>query len=95
MKRFLLEAKKLGFNGYCCFKVGASGCANGMWVFTKNSETGHSPDDCSTLYKSFTPDINEWEISDEHGKFNKEMYDKIHSARELEAYIKQNNIKII
>ena len=32
MRTFLREAIKLGYDGYVCFKVGASGCANGMWA---------------------------------------------------------------
>ena len=55
MRGFLREAIKLGFTGYVCFKVGASGCANGMWAHKEESTTGYSPDgDC--LYRSFTPD---------------------------------------
>ena len=30
MYRFLNIAHKLGYNGYVCFKVGCSGCSNGM-----------------------------------------------------------------
>ena len=30
MQSFLKNAIRLGFTGYVCFKVGASGCANGM-----------------------------------------------------------------
>ena len=33
MRTFLREAIKLGYDGYVCFKVGASGCANGMAQF--------------------------------------------------------------
>ena len=54
MRSFLKTAGELGYNGYVCFKVGASGCANGMWANKEESETGYSPDgEC--LYRSFTP----------------------------------------
>lgn len=55
MKTFLREAINLGYTGYVCFKVGASGWANGMWAHKKSSTNGYSPDgDC--IYRSFTPD---------------------------------------
>lgn len=43
MRSFLKLAIKLGYDGYCCFKVGASGCANGMWAYKARSTTGYSP----------------------------------------------------
>ena len=55
MRTFLKEAIKLGYTGYVCFKVGASGCANGMWACVNPTTTGCSPDG-DTLYRSFTPD---------------------------------------
>lgn len=55
MERFLRLAIELGYTGYVCFKVGASGCANGMWAHKEESTTGYSPEgEC--LYRSFTPD---------------------------------------
>ena len=36
MRTFLREAIKLGYDGYVCFKVGASGCANGMWAHNED-----------------------------------------------------------
>ena len=62
MRSFLREAIKLGFNGYVCFRVGASGCANGMWAHTAESENGYSPDNCDILYHSFTPDYSCWDF---------------------------------
>lgn len=54
MKSFLELAGKYGYNGYVCFKVGATGCANGMWAHKQESTDGYSPDgEC--LYRSFTP----------------------------------------
>lgn len=60
MRAFLREAIKLGFTGYCCFKVGATGCANGMWAYTVESENGYSPNTGDILYRSFTPDEIYW-----------------------------------
>ena len=62
MKTFLREAIKLGYTGYVCFKVGASGCANGMWAHKKPSTNGYSPDgDC--IYRSFTPDYTYYSVN--------------------------------
>lgn len=61
MRSFLKEAIKLGYTGYVCFKVGATGCANGMWAHKRESEDGYSPDgDC--LYRSFTPAYVRWDF---------------------------------
>ena len=64
MRSFLREAIKLGYTGYVCFKVGASGCANGMWAYKedgKSDEKGYvySPDG-EAIYRSFTPDYTYW-----------------------------------
>ena len=56
MRTFLTQAISLGFDKYCCFKVGASGCANGMWASDAPTTDGYSPKDCKTLYRSFTPE---------------------------------------
>ena len=62
MRKFLNEAIKLGYTGYVCFKVGATGCANGMWANKEESTNGFSPKgEC--LYKSFTPEYNYWAVS--------------------------------
>ena len=60
MRAFLKTAIKLGFNGYVCFKVGATGCANGMWAHVEESTNGYSPD-CDCLYRSFTPAYIRWD----------------------------------
>lgn len=52
MKSFLEKAISLGFTGYVCFKVGASGCSNGMWAHKAESTTGYSPDG-TCLYHKF------------------------------------------
>lgn len=84
MKKFLEVAIKLGFKGYVCFKVGATGCANGMWAHKEESTNGYSPDgDC--IYKSFTPAYNYWQIK----KNNKwlpggdDNYDSIKTAKQI------------
>ena len=82
MKKFLKEAIKLGYTGYVCFKVGATGCANGMWAYKEESTTGHSPDG-ETLYKSFTPAYNEWSFKNADGEWTHE----IKTIKELEARI--------
>ena len=82
MKKFLKEAIKLGYTGYVCFKVGATGCANGMWAYKEESTTGYSPDG-ETLYKSFTPAYNEWSFKNADGEWTYE----IKTIKELEARI--------
>ena len=63
MRTFLREAIKLGYTGYVCFKVGAEGCANGMWANKVPTTNGYSPKG-EFLYKSFTPSYNYWDICD-------------------------------
>ena len=62
MRTFLREAIKLGYNGYVCFKVGASGCANGMWAHKNPTTDWYSPKG-EFLYRSFTPDYTYWDIT--------------------------------
>ena len=54
MRTFLKLAIELGYDGYVCFKVGAAGCANGMWAHKVPTTTGYSPDG-DAIYRSFTP----------------------------------------
>ena len=63
MRSFLSEAIKLGYSGYVCFKVGASGCANGMWAHKDESVDGYSPSTGEALYHSFTPDYCYWSFT--------------------------------
>jgi len=78
MRAFLREAIKLGYTGYVCFKVGASGCANGMWAYKEETTTGYSPDG-DAIYRSFTPDYTEYSYcrdgnwSEERFKTTKEL----------------------
>lgn len=85
MRSFLREAIKLGFTGYVCFKVGASGCANGMWASTEESTNGYSPDGGETLYRSFTPDYTYWSFT-RNGEFLpcKETFDSVKTVKDLE-----------
>lgn len=64
MKHFLNTAMELGLRGYVCFKVGASGCANGMWCSDRPSTNGHSPEEGYCIWHSFTPDYNKWSLLD-------------------------------
>jgi len=89
MKKFLKEAIKLGYTGYVCFKVGATGCANGMWAHKKESETGYSPDgEC--LYKSFTPSYNYWRVKTAEGNWipSNDEYDSVKTIKQLEDLLK-------
>lgn len=60
MRTFLKAAVDLGFTGYVCFKVGAAGCAHGMWAHKEESTNGFSPE-CDFLYHSFRPGDNFWD----------------------------------
>lgn len=89
MRKFLREAIKLGYTGYVCFKVGATGCANGMWAYKKESEDGYSPDG-EALYKSFTPAYNYWSVCKADGEWvpaHDEDFDSIKTIKQLEAVI--------
>ena len=98
MRTFLREAIKLGFTGYVCFKVGVSGCANGMWAHKLPSTNGYSPDDCDFLYRSFTTDYTYWDVTYADEKdYNKnrlsyrvgKKYDELRTARDLEKALKE------
>jgi len=98
MRTFLREAIKLGFTGYVCFKVGATGCANGMWANKLPTTNGYSPE-CEYLYRSFTPDYTCWDIcynnefgdkSDQLTKRVGKQYDEITTIKELEEALRQS-----
>ena len=78
MKAFLQTAIKLGFKGYVCFKVGASGCAHGMWAHQMESKDGYSPDDDEILFHSFRSGDNYW------GVRHKGVWDEYNDKRTLE-----------
>lgn len=86
MKMFLENSIRLGFKGYVCFKVGASGCANGMWSHKEESINGYSPDG-DYLYRSFTPDYVVWSavIGDIHYPENTdEKWNSCKTIKQLE-----------
>ena len=88
MRTFLKEAIKLGYTGYVCFKVGASGCANGMWAFKNETTTGYSPDG-DAIYRSFTPDYTYYAVNI-NGKWlpsNDDEYDSLKTTQQLENFI--------
>lgn len=90
MRKFLKEAIKLGYTGYVCFKVGATGCANGMWAHKAESTDGYSPKgEC--LYKSFTPAYNYWSVKSADGKWypkdTDDRYDSIKTIKQLEELV--------
>lgn len=92
MKRFLELAIELGYTGYVCFKVGASGCANGMWANKKETETGHSPDG-AFLYRSFTPDYTCYSVADEDGVCypKGEAWNSVKTKKQVRELVKQVN----
>ena len=102
MRGFLNLAIKLGYTGYVCFKVGASGCANGMWAHKKEGvpdEKGwvYSPD-CDQIYRSFTPDYLYYAV-EKDGVFypgkdsDGDAYDSVRTQKGLEKLINYLNNK--
>lgn len=83
MRKFLQDAMSIGCDKYCCFKVGASGCANGMWASDKATTDGYSPKGGKTLYRSFTPDYTYYDIDLGDG-FTQQ---KFKSFRDVKNYI--------
>lgn len=92
MRRFLRAAIERGYHGYVCFKVGATGCANGMWAYKKESEDGHSPDG-GFLYKSFTPDCNYWAAKTDDGEMfpSGNDFDCCKTVKQLEALMSEQS----
>ncbi len=92
MRTFLKEAIKLGYTGYVCFKVGASGCANGMWACKEESKNGYSPDG-ETIYRSFTPDYTYYSAKNKEGKWfpaedtDGNPYDSCKTTKQLELLV--------
>ena len=106
MRQFLSEAIKLGYEGYVCFKVGATGCANGMWAHTElETDDGYSPDNCPVLYRSFTPDYRYWDVTDKDGNWDfegkyldeedhRKNYNKLKTIKDLEAFIEAHKDQV-
>jgi len=92
MRTFLKEAIKLGYTGYVCFKVGASGCANGMWACKVPTTTGYSPDG-ETIYRSFTPDYTYYAVQDKKGRWlpseevDGNRFDSCKTIKQLETLV--------
>lgn len=82
---FCTLAIRLHFDGYICFKVGASGCANGMWAHKEKSTTGYSPD-CDFIFRSFTPDETYYAIH-ESSEYYPEKYNAW-NKKDLINYVK-------
>ena len=59
MKAFLEKAIDLGFVGYACFKVGAKGCAHGMWAYKVAADDRNYNED-DVLFHSFRSGDNYW-----------------------------------
>lgn len=106
MRQFLKEAIKLGYEGYVCFKVGATGCANGMWAHTElETDDGWSPDNCPVLFRSFTPAYCYWDVTDKKGKWEfegkyeseedrRKNYNKLKTIKDLEAFIEAHKDQV-
>ena len=96
MRTFLKNAIRLGFTGYVCFKVGASGCANGMWAHKESSTDGYSPDG-DVLYRSFTPDYTYWSAQI-NGKWipciDGEAYNSCKTVKELEKLLEKDSLEL-
>ena len=102
MRQFLREAIKLGYGGYVCFKVGATGCANGMWAHTElETDAGYSPNHCPCLYRSFTPAYTYWSVTNTAGEWewagqypdggtHNQHYADLKTIKQLEAYIDEH-----
>lgn len=105
MRKFLRTAIKRGYTGYVCFKVGATGCANGMWAHKEESEDGFSPDG-EFLYKSFTPEYNYWSVKAADGEIypktevveekrgdvtymSRVGYDRVKTIKQLDALLEE------
>lgn len=90
MRTFLKEAIKLGYSGYVCFKVGASGCANGMWAYKETSTNGYAPN-CDCIYKSFTPSYNYWSYSKNEEFFPiRKEFNILKTIKDFEKFYKEN-----
>lgn len=90
MRKFLKEAVRMGFTGYCCFKVGVTGCANGMWANRENSTDGYSPKDSPCLYKAFTCAYDYWSIDlkgDDNWLPARNEYDCCKTVTDLKDYV--------
>lgn len=90
MKKFLQLAIELGYTGYVCFKVGATGCANGMWAYKNESEDGYSPKG-ETLYRSFTPEYTCYNacLADGSWLCERKDWDSIKTVKQLKKELRK------
>ena len=97
MRTFLKTAIKLGYKGYVCFKVGASGCANGMWASKAEGKVQngdiYSPDG-EAIYRSFTPDYTYYGFCDKDENWypGGEQYDSLKTVKMLEQALQAAGI---
>ena len=93
MRTFLKEAIKLGYTGYVCFKVGASGCANGMWAHKVPTTDGYSPKG-EAIYRSFTPDYTYYAFCDKDEVWYpaQDKFDSLKTTKMLEQAMKAENM---
>ena len=106
MRQFLKEAIKLGYTGYVCFKVGATGCANGMWAHTElETDDGYAPNNCPMLFRSFTPAYRYWDVTDKTGNWDfegkykdeedrRQNWDRLKTIKDLEAFIEAHRDQV-
>lgn len=93
MRSFLNTAIKLGYTGYVCFKVGATGCSHGMWAHKLESTDGYSPKDGGCLFHSFRCGDNYWSMQLDNGDWidSREKYE--FTLKEIKEKIKEQNEK--
>lgn len=106
MRQFLKEAIKLGYEGFVCFKVGATGCTNGMWAHTElETDEGYSPNGCPVLFRSFTPAYRYWDVTDKDGNWDfegkykdeedrRQNWDRLKTIKDLEAFIEAHRDQV-
>lgn len=89
MRTFLKLAISLGYTGYVCFKVGVSGCTNGMWASKNQSTNGYMPDG-EQMYRSFSPDYTYYQVKAKTGDWFPEdnIYDSCKSANQFKQLVK-------
>ena len=92
MRSFLKKAIALGFTGCASFKVGAKGCANGMWAFKEQvREDGYDPDG-DRMYHSFVCGDNYYDAKI-NGVWFSEVTDKRFNTvkfADIKKYIEEN-----
>lgn len=94
MRSFLNNALKLGFEGYVCFKVGATGCANGMWAHKNESTNGYSPDG-DYLYRSFTSEYTYYAVCIDEVTYPARVeYDCCSTVKKLKDYLGKKGISL-